>query len=101
DLCHTAGGMKARWTAWLAALLVMSATLGLPVTRAANNSVCCYQVYCERKKQPAAEASEAPARIPPASPEFSPAPPRDALRAALLDFSLFQRPPPAAPTARL
>ena len=93
--------MKSRLTAWLAALLLMSAVFGVPVTRVATNRVACYQVYSEKERHRPEQFSEAVEPPPPAPPVLAAAALPAALPSAALDYSLFQRPPPAASFARL
>jgi len=93
--------VKARLTAWLAALLIVSAVIGVPVARTATNNVCCYQVYSERRRLRAEEFSEKPERPRFASPSIAAAVLPQPLPTSLLDHSLFQRPPPASRFARL
>ena len=93
--------MKSRLTSWLAALLIVTAVFGLPVTRVATNSVCLLPGLLRAAGEDCAEQV--------GSAGASPNPPRRQLRRRspatfperLLDHSLFQRPPPASLFARL
>ena len=87
------GYVKSRLTAWLAALLLLTAVFGVPVTRVATNRVACYQVYCEQRKQDCAEQVAVPPA--PVHRVYRAATPARDFPAQLLDHSLFQRPPPA------
>src|SRR5205085_12704927 len=80
---------------------MMSAVVGLPVTRGATNSVCCYQVYCERKKQPPEQFPEAREQTRPTPPAFTTAAPPESVSTLLLACPPFQRPPPAAAFVRI
>lgn len=83
--------MKARLTAWLSLLLLVSAVFGLPVTRAGASRIAIEIVFEQRERC-------VDAIIPPPDAIRNPAPERatvDAPPALLLEYSLFQRPPPA------
>jgi hypothetical protein len=80
---------------------MMSAVLGLPVTRGATNSVACYQVYCEHKRRRVEQFPEAPPPPRPEPPAYATATPPESIASPLLDHSLFQRPPPSPGFARL
>lgn len=87
--------MKARLTAWLSLLLVFSAAFGAPVTTAYTNRVSCCYVYSEQRKHRSEQIAEVVERPRTPNPEVdAPAPPEPET-GTLLDFSLFQRPPPA------
>jgi hypothetical protein len=85
--------VKSRLTSWLAALLLITAVFGLPVTRVATNRVACYQVYCEEREEDRAEQ----VAVPPAAsyPALRTAAFPKTFSSRVLDHSLFQRPPPA------
>jgi hypothetical protein len=86
--------VKSRLTSWLAALLLITAVFGLPVTRVATNRTVCYQVYCEQRKEECAEQIETPPAVVHQEIRAAALPDRFPLR--LLDHSLFQRPPPSS-----
>jgi hypothetical protein len=83
--------VKARLTAWLSLLLLVSAVFGLPVTRGNSSRVVVEIVFEQRERY-------VDALVPPPLAVRNPAPERaavDAPPALLLEHSLFQRPPPA------
>ena len=84
--------MKARLTALLSLLLLASAVIGLPVTRGASLRVCAEIVWQQRERRIEPVAAVRVAHNTP-RPEAAAI---DAPAALLLDYSLFQRPPPAA-----
>jgi hypothetical protein len=85
--------MTTRLTALLSLLLVMGASFGLPVTRGPAARVTA-AIVCEyREREP--QRIEPPAPVPTPPPYVQPAA-ADSPAPALLDYSLFQRPPPAA-----
>jgi hypothetical protein len=82
--------VKTRLTAWLSLLLLVSAVFGLPVTRGATQRIA-VEIVCEQRER----CLETIAPVPLAA--RNPAPGRttiDASASLLLDYSLFQRPPP-------
>jgi len=85
--------VKSRLTSWLAALLLITAVFGLPVTRVATNRIACYQFYCEERKEDRAEQVVVPPPV--VHRVFQTAPLPQPRCERLLDQSLFQRPPPA------
>jgi hypothetical protein len=85
--------MKSRATALLSLLLLVSAVFGLPVTRGGGLR-CTVAIVCEHRER-RVEQTAPPRTIPPL-PLAVPGSPADAPAAFLLDYSLFQRPPPAA-----
>lgn len=87
--------MKTRLTAWLAALLLFSAVFGTPVTTVSTNRVSCCCVYSEQRKDHAEQIAEAVERQQPEAAPFVTPAARASASGAVLDFSLFQRPPPA------
>ena len=87
--------MKTRLTGWLSLLLLVSAVFGLPVTRGPAGPAVriCAEVVCECREQRAVQVL--PARLVPTA-LFVSGSPTDSGATSLLDYSLFQRPPPAA-----
>lgn len=88
--------MKTRLTTWLSLLLVVSAAFGLPVARgtAGPGYRICVQIVCEHRERLTEQV--APRRAVPPALLFVAAAAPDSPAAVLLDYSLFQRPPPAA-----
>jgi hypothetical protein len=89
--------MKSRLTALLSGLLLFCAIFGTPVARVSvfTNRVSCTCVYSEQRDRHAEQIAEISASQPPAPPELLLPAPRDLAHGITLDFSLFQRPPPA------
>lgn len=87
--------MKARLTAWISALLLFSAIFGLPVTHVYTNRVSCCCVYSDQRERRTEQIAEATERLRPAAPAYVTPAPLDPAAGAVLDSSLFQRPPPA------
>jgi hypothetical protein len=86
--------MKSRLTAWLSLLLVCSAVFGAPVARIYTNRASCYYVYSEQRPRRAEQIAEAVVRPWPDAPPFLSPAPVQPTAGTILDFSLFQRPPP-------
>ncbi len=88
--------VKTRLTTWLSLLLAVSAAFGLPVARGAAGPGyrICAQIVCEHRERRTEQV--APRRAVPPAPVLVAAATPDSPAALLLDYSLFQRPPPAA-----
>jgi hypothetical protein len=85
--------MKSRLTTLLSLLLLVSAVFGLPATRGGGLRVTA-AIVCELRERQDEERA-LPRLVPPAPPAV-PGFPLDTPAGVLLDYSLFQRPPPAA-----
>jgi hypothetical protein len=93
-MCHTAKEVKPRLKVWFAALLIVSAVFGTPVTRVAISRVSYCQVHCEQKAPRGEQVIVVPERPLPDRAVVEVIPERDSFRTAILAHSLFQRPPP-------
>jgi hypothetical protein len=85
--------MKSRATALLSLLLLVSAVFGLPVTRGGGLRVTA-SIVCELRERRVEPVAPPHAVAPPAV--VVPGSPVDAPVDVLLDYALFQRPPPVA-----
>jgi hypothetical protein len=88
--------VKARVIGWLSLLLLVSSAFGVPVSRAPVGVTIgvCAQIVCEHRERRPEPVTPPRVVLPPVS--FVPGSAVDSEVAALLDHSLFHRPPPAA-----
>jgi hypothetical protein len=87
--------VKARLTAWLSLLLLVTAVFGTPIARVDTNRVSCAAVYSEHNRERAEQHREVRACPRTAPPLLSAGSPRGRATPPFVDSRLFQRPPPS------